>query len=175
MSISEFIFKSSIDNFAPTKSAVLESIDAGGRYSVMDSGQKISNTDWHLPVTHPKTYWEHLAPKVMAHNQLLIDHFGFHSAEVTDFWFQQYEIGDYHGFHNHPGCCFSSVLYVELGDTTPRTTFAWAGSNFEVAVNEGDIVSFPSFLCHTSKINQSARKTIISFNSKVAVSCGVNV
>lgn len=175
MSIEDFIFKSETEDFADTKTSVLSHIESKGKYSILDDHQSISNTDWHIGQMADKGYWQYVSSRVDSHNKGLLENFKVDTFQVDNFWFQQYETGDYHSWHNHPGCCFSSVLYVELGDSTPRTTFKWMGRSFEVNVKEGDIISFPSFVAHGSKVNKSTRKTIISYNTRVTVSCGVNV
>ena len=166
--IEELIFKSTPENLGDAKDSILKCIQAAGTYSVSDGTQSISNTDWHLANPN-REYWSHAIPFVGEHNEKLIEHYRLNGAQVENFWFQQYEKGDYHNWHNHSGCCFSSVFYVELGDNAPSTTFRWMGRSFEVPVQEGDILSFPSFVAHGSKANKGSRKTIISYNTRVTV------
>ena len=162
------IFQSSADDYQDAKQLILNAIEQSGKYGIVDTTQSLSNTDWHL--SNPeKAYWQYAASFVQAHNNKLVGNFRLNSAQVQNFWFQQYERGDYHKWHNHAGCCFSSVFYVELGEASSSTTFRWMGESFEIPVKEGDIISFPSFLAHGSKPNKGTRKTIISYNTTVLV------
>lgn len=80
-------------------------------------------------------------------------------------WFQQYEKHDIHSWHVHGECNLSSIFYVELPGGTPNTQFSIFGKQFEVNVEEGDILTFPSFYTHCSPSSKSEkRKSIISFN-----------
>jgi len=170
MSIEDFIFKSEAKDFDPIKTSILSSISDAGKYSIVDNTQSIRNTDWHLSdQARNRGYWHCAEPLVVSHINGLVENFSLTNAQVANYWFQQYETGDYHTWHNHSGCCFSSVLYVELGDSSPSTTFRWMGRSFEVPVKEGDTISFPSFVAHGSKVNKSTRKTVISYNTRVTI------
>ena len=85
---------------------------------------------------------------------------------IFNYWFQQYKKKDFHTWHIHGGCNFSCVYYVDIDDNCSKTTFRLLdGSEFDVAVKEGDVLVFPSYMPHTSKPNKSNKtKTIISFN-----------
>jgi uncharacterized RmlC-like cupin family protein len=83
---------------------------------------------------------------------------------LSNYWFQQYENGDYHGTHVHD-TPFSSVYYIELPGESPRTTLKLFGKEYQIEVQEGDILTFPGFIPHESKENKNTRKTIIAFNS----------
>jgi hypothetical protein len=84
-----------------------------------------------------------------------VSSFGIHDA-----WFQQYEKGDFHGWHTHPGCNLSGIYYIELPDSNMATQF----KTFSTDIKEGEIIIFPSYLKHSSPLFNEGRKTILSFN-----------
>ena len=89
-------------------------------------------------------------------------------------WFQQYEKNSFHEWHTHTQCQWSSVYYLEFPKGSPRTVFVNPINNtdtFDVDTEEGDIITFPSFIVHSApKVESNKRKTIISFNSDIGLS-----
>lgn len=92
----------------------------------------------------------------------------YKNAEMRGVWFQQYEGGDFHHWHPHPGSNFSGIYYLELPDQEYATEFI---EPFNTAIvkkfkaSEGDVVLFPASLIHRSPVNTSnKRKTIVAFN-----------
>mgnify|MGYP003640009840 CR=1 FL=1 len=165
--IKDFIFKTKVKDFKDIKGPILSDIEAMGTYSMVNDHQKISNTDWHLNSDYDRSYWNHAIGAVDLHNQSLRETHEYDRCSVANYWFQQYERGDYHKWHNHSLACFSNVFYIELNNGASKTSFKWQGIIFDMPVEEGDIISFPAFLAHSSKPNQGKRKTVISFNSIV--------
>jgi hypothetical protein len=128
--------------------------------------EKITNTDWNLPEYHKRLYWNKLQVHFCDHLQKIGEYCGYKKFQIKNFWFQQYLNGDYHSWHVHDGCMFSTVYYVECTEETPVTSFKFGEYEFEIPVKEGDILTFPSFLMHQSKVNETnKRKTVISFNT----------
>jgi hypothetical protein len=85
--------------------------------------------------------------------------------KIQNYWFQQYYYNNYHDWHNHPQCHFSSVYYLELPKGTPITEFKVSQ---EIEAKEGDIITFPGYLFHRSPPNGlKKRKTVIVFNSSI--------
>jgi len=90
--------------------------------------------------------------------------------EILSIWFQQYETSGYHTWHNHGRCSYSAVYFLELGNPNMATQFItpyWAQGQSpleQFAVQEGDIVIFPSGLIHRSAQNSGGRKTSIAMN-----------
>jgi len=88
----------------------------------------------------------------------------YKSLYIQNFWHQQYEQGDYHGWHTHGDAIYSSVYYAELPEGS-ATTFRINGEERQFDVQEGDYIVFPSFIEHCSKPNNTGtRKTIVSLN-----------
>lgn len=78
-------------------------------------------------------------------------------------WFQQYEQTTEFGWHTH-NLDMSCVYYVELPEPNEATEFLHFGT---FPVEEGDVITFPSFIAHRSPpIKSNKRKTIIACNFK---------
>ena len=167
--INSLVHITQIPNFEIFKTDTLDAIKSMNRYSINGVGQNISNTDWHLDPNMYRPYWNTICPEINRHNNRLQRKLNLHSITTGKFWFQQYETGDYHSWHTHNGSTFSNVIYIELGTNSPKTSFLYMNKEYTVNVNEGEILTFPSFLAHGSKPNTGARKTIVSFNSNIEV------
>lgn len=156
-----------VENHNEIKQNILDSIEKMGKYSNIVPGyNSISNTDWHLSSGLFRPYFKLVEP-IIKNNSFILKESLKLDCDLTlgNYWFQQYENGDYHGWHNHFDTYYSSVYYVELPKDSVKTTFKVIDNEYEFEVSEGDILSFPSHLYHESKVNKSnKRKTIISFN-----------
>jgi hypothetical protein len=160
------IFIRKIKNHSQIKNQVLDTLQGMGKFSNTIPGiQKISHTDFHLSPRMARPYFSIIEPILREHHTLLTDLLKIKETVIlANYWFQQYELGDYHGIHVHDAP-FSSVYYVDLPNTSPKTTFNLFGKEYHVDVEEGDILTFPGFIPHHSKENTEATKTIIAFNS----------
>ena len=165
------VFKTHVQNHAQLKPAILEAIAKLGIHSAISKLERISNTDWHIkndisPVFENKEYLNVVKTVLFEHNKQVAEYIGATEIQTNHIWFQQYEKLDFHGWHSHGNCMYSNVYYVELDKFCPRTSFKFMGTEFSIDVEEGDILTFPSFLSHCSKPNKSdSRKTAIAFNS----------
>lgn len=148
------------------KQSILDDITSMGKHSLIENDQKISNSDWYLPQNRHRPYFDKIKDIFFDLKDQIINDFNY--SETTNslsYWFQQYEKGDYHGWHGHFGCMFSSVYYVDLPDGTAKTTFKVLDKEFQVDVKEGEILTFPSCFLHCSKPSQSdGVKTVIVVN-----------
>jgi hypothetical protein len=151
------------------KPLIMSAIASMGTHSMVESTQSISNTDWYLPATHARLYWPHVLPSIehQAKEILASLYDQEETMQVSNYWFQQYKEGDFHGWHIHGACTFSNVYYVDLPDGASKTTFRIKGKEFEVDVKEGQILAFPSYYPHCSKPNTRGVKTSIAFNTYV--------
>ena len=84
---------------------------------------------------------------------------------ISNGWFQQYEKDSYHQWHNHEGANFTNVYFLELPDSKFKTKIKVGDEIIEYEAEEGDLISFPAYLLHTSEKNGDGRKTVIAFNS----------
>ena len=115
---------------------------------------------------------------VNEYTQILSDRYRgdcpFKGVEEWQLWSQRYDIGQYHGAHNHGLMNISCVLYVEFDSEEhfPTTFYSpnpnpFYGTIDKIAppVNEGEILTFPSVLLHESPVSKSDKqRTIMSFN-----------
>ena len=137
-------------------------------FSIKDTvGTCIHNTDFFVREFHTE-YREAVAPIINQHNLSLAKFLGYldRPIEIDQIWFQQYVKGDSHNWHRHLKCVFSNVYFINLPSKSGRTLFRFMGEEFNINVEEGQILTFPSFFEHCSNPNPSdAIKTVISFNS----------
>ena len=160
------IFIIKVEDHHLIKNDILNSISMMGKYSVATELQSISNQDWFLPSDKERPYFPIVRPVIENHTKILGGILNTDNLKIGNFWFQQYQKGDFHSWHVHSNCMFSNVYYVDLDDQNPKTSFRMFGQEIEVDVEEGTIVTFPSFIQHCSKVNQSNNtKTVISYNS----------
>ncbi len=128
--------------------------------------EKISKSDWFLSSDYPRTYRNYFFDILKPWFKFMQDKYKA-KAEIANYWFQQYSNSNYHSWHLHPKCHFSSVYFIELPDKSLATEFK---NHKSIAVKEGDIITFPSYWVHRSPINSSGkRKTVIAFNSNMNI------
>ena len=161
----------SFDEHNAVKDTVLRLLDDQKSSEACGGNEHITKTDWFVDVHQPRDYWDFLAgylwPRVL---EVCINsfHYPFNSSDnkVTNFWFQQYSKGDFHGWHRHGFSSVSAVYFLELPDNK-GTEFKLPQSSeiYQPEVKEGDILIFPAFLVHRSPVNDTEkRKTIVAFN-----------
>jgi len=160
------IFKYEVDNHETIKPLVLKDIKEMWIHSYIDENQRITNTDWYLPKEFNRPYFTHLLPHIFKLcNELRIVLGYGNEIHLLNYWFQQYEKGDYHAWHYHPDSLFSAIYYVNLQSDNPKTSFRIGKKEFDIDVKEAEILIFPNFLEHTSKENKSDyTKIVIPFN-----------
>lgn len=128
--------------------------------------ENISKTDWNLPKKLKRKYLDYFYPNI---SKSLMDNLQVYykskSWRITNAWFQQYKKNSYHEYHNHTQTNFTNVYFLELPDTNFKTILKIENKEYEYKVKEGQLITFPAHLLHTSKPNGDKRKTIISFNS----------
>lgn len=165
------VFKTHVDDHAQIKLLLLNSIKKLGTHSAITKYEYVSNTDWHIRnnIGHDfenKEYLNIVTPILVRHNKQLAEYTGATEINTNHIWFQQYGKAGFHGWHIHGNCMYSNVYYVELDKSCPRTSFRFMGTEFSIDVEEGDILTFPSFLQHCSRPNKhDSRKTVVAFNS----------
>ena len=165
--LQNFMYVHDIKDFDTKKSEVLQGIEKLGVHSAFEDKQRISNTDWFLNPNINRSYMTPLKSDIdsvlacVIEGNLDVD--GFNLA-VTNFWFQQYEAGDFHNWHIHALATYSAVVFIELASGA-ETQFKIKNQVLSYPVKEGQILVFPSSFVHRSPQNTSGhRKTIVSFN-----------
>ena len=161
------ILISKVKHHQEIKQKILNGIKQMGRHSIDDGFHCIHNTDWYLPADNERYYKQYIGHAFVHHNQLVAKLFNSTELSIKNFWFQQYGRGDYHNWHVHPGSMFSNVYYVDLGEGTPKTSLRILDKIVEIPVEEGVIVTFPSFIQHCSKPNKSDYINKISKGSTI--------
>jgi hypothetical protein len=157
--------KSKLPGHANIKTRILADIQAQGTHSIVESTQRLSNSDWYMPPGFNRRYDKTLLPLFYDHLQELQKELKIpFGLKISSYWFQQYIKNDYHDWHTHD-CIYANVYYLDLPDGASRTSFYFMGEEFEIDVEEGDILTFPGSVIHRSKPNQSENiKTVVSFN-----------
>jgi hypothetical protein len=164
------IFITKVSNHNLIKKDILDNISRMDRFGLVTKGQSLTNTDWFTPTSVERPYIPIVVPVIEHHNKML-EQVIKGKIDIDNIWFQQYDKGDYHSWHVHGKSVFSNVYYVDLNNQNPKTSFRILDQEVDVEVEEGSIVTFPSFIAHCSKINQSDNiKTVISFNSNYGMS-----
>ena len=95
---------------------------------------------------------------------------------IPEIWSVSYGKGDYHLPHNHSSIGLTGILYLNLPEDSPATTYIQPWNDYEFDIvqyaelpsTEGDIAIVPSSILHFSKPNESdSKKRIISWDMKI--------
>ena len=137
----------------------------------------ITRCDWNTSRWDYNRSWlQVVKPALFTYLQQVTDLLGYAEFKLREIWFQQYEQNSLHGWHVH-GSNWTNVYFLELPDDCPKTQFIDPYNQNtikEFAVEEGDILTFPSYVIHRAPINSSAnRKTIISWNMDTELKPGL--
>lgn len=152
------------------KEQLLRLLDKENSHSInptITENDSITATDWNFNNDDQRNYLKFIKPYII---DTMMESFKILKPTglvFGNFWFQQYYENDLHGWHVHKNCHWTNVYYVELPFNNLKTEILKPGSTetIDFDAEEGDIISFPSFLYHRSPINTNKqRKTIISFN-----------
>ena len=161
------IFLNSFLDHSKCKQELLDSINNMpiDPSTIKTSGKdKISRTDFFLPKEVERPYLKFFNEIINPITEEMCKRLNSSYYEILYTWFQQYNHGDVHNWHNHTGSQFANVFFVELEDNSIGTEFL--DPKYNIKVKEGDLITFPSYLYHRSPINLTKnRKTVISFNS----------
>lgn len=127
----------------------------------------ISVTDFFEEDNMKYEYYQFIKPLIAEHMKEVFANFDIQGFALGNMWTQQYSNNDKHHWHIHGSCHFTNVYLVELPSKEVSTEIRNLEGNqlLGYTANEGDIITFPSYLYHRSPKNISGnRKTIISFN-----------
>jgi len=163
------IFKSKVLNHSDIKTDLLSAIQSMGGFKLETVNQSLLDTDWYMPREMPRPYFDIIGPILENYNRNLFQKLNIQDQQnlhLTQIWFQRYAKGDYHGLHTHGNCTFSNVYFIDLPKGTPITSFSFLNKEYEISIDEGDIITFPGHIHHQSKPNnQDEIKTSIAFNT----------
>jgi len=134
--------------------------------SLKTKGEKISHQDYNLPMDVKKDYINYFKENIFEGFATNFCNFiNMNKIQITNLWFQVYEKGDFHNFHTHMRTNFTNVFYLNLPHKNINTKIKLNNKNYNIYVEEGDILSFPGYYPHGSSENKyNERKIIISFN-----------
>jgi hypothetical protein len=162
-------------NHKKIKFELLKDIENNPYPSISSYDHKISKSDWNSS-SDEKNYTSLFLKEINPGIKGFVESINFKKYVIHDIWFQQYIDGDSHSWHNHHGCHYTCIYYLEL-ECGPFTQFINPiddQSIFQIEVKEGDILVIPSMIKHRSPIiTNNKRKTIISFN--LSLICDNNV
>ena len=133
----------------------------------------ITRCDWNNSSNFNRPWVIYFKDSLLRHMLEVYKNLGYDGFTLHDVWYQQYCTGSQHGWHTHSDN-FTQVYYLEMPDDAPKTQLVSPFDQktiIEVDVQEGDILSFPSFVIHKAPQNPSTKqKTIVSFNTNVTYS-----
>ena len=133
-----------------------------------NSFQRITKTDWNLPHSFERTYRKYFDSEIGSpYAAKIIKYFKAEKYMIENMWFQQYSEKDSHSYHTHPKANFTNVYFLELPDEQFKTSIKIKDKEYDYKIKEGQIITFPAYILHTSKENGNLRKTVISFNSSI--------
>jgi len=165
-------FIQSVTEHADYKQKLLQLITSLPRASVSSKDkpgfyETISHTDWYLPKTQKREYLDVFYPMIGSYLTEIGQHLHAKKWTVHNGWFQQYEAGDWMGWHLHGASSFTNVYYIELPNKKSTTEILDMNHNLiTLNIKEGDLVTIPSMFLHrSSPIKGEERKTVIAFNS----------
>ena len=159
------IFIRTVKDHIQLKPSILEGISQTGLNYLRTKNESLFNTDWHLAPEVNRPYLKYIEPVLLDTVKEVNAYFNYPSQlNVQNYWFQQYAIDDFHDWHIHEKTVFSSVYYVDLPNGAAKTTFKLGPTEFEIDVQEGDVLTTPSCFLHCSKPNKVGHKTVIAFN-----------
>ena len=88
----------------------------------------------------------------------------YEKLNVQQIWYQVYDTNNIHNWHTHSDCHFTNV-YILKGNTKTEIKNL-KGDIINYDIEEGYIITFPSYLYHRSPFhNSSDKRIIISFNA----------
>jgi hypothetical protein len=155
------IFKVKVKEHKKIKSRLINILEN----SEGESYDSINLTDWHL--NSSKEYMKILAPLLTPYiKKLMKNLYGKHTdkvkANLSNVWYQIYGRNSKHTWHTHTQTQLANVYFVELPEKKYSTKFL----NYKnIDVEEGDILTFPSWYLHSSPVIKSdKRKIVIAYN-----------
>ena len=159
------VFVYTVKNHAEVKDELLQLIADTPSGPYKTGAEDIGNTDWVTPADTPRPYYDKMIETLLPYIQQFRMEMRAERVKWDNFWFQQYERSEWHGWHVHPATMYGLVYYVELPDGAPPTNLLVDKNVVVPDAKEGDVLFFPSILFHTSPANTGVgRKTALVMN-----------
>ena len=151
--IKDLIWKCPLENHSNIKSNLLEYIDSDllGKQFI-DSIDHLNKTDFFSHREGLPYYYSVFYENAQEYLWQVLDRYCIENINLESVWYQQYIKKDTHGWHVHPNSSISFVYNLELENSQSSTEF-YDRKNKQIVqldVNEGDILTFPSYLIHRS-------------------------
>jgi|TARA_R100000152_G_C6738267_1_gene162232 hypothetical protein len=125
----------------------------------------ISHTDWNLSDQTKKEWQKYFLNNIFDQWSKFFNQKTKQQIILHNFWFQWYDVGDYHNWHVHTDTHFTNVYYLSLPNPNLKTSILAFNKEKNIKVKEGQILTFPAFWKHCSPRNiYFDPKIIISFN-----------
>ena len=163
--MANYYFVSKVESHKKLKGYLLKTWSEIGSVSVKSNSEQIINTDYEI-ANQPRLWTDLFMRKIQPNllevqHGLLADDFFFDKI-----WFQQYIKNDYHGWHVHANTNYSAIYFTECPSGMETEFFdVTKKKEFEVQLEEGDLIVFPGQIYHRSKPNfTDQRKSVVSFN-----------
>jgi hypothetical protein len=154
---------SKINNYQEINKQLIFLINKIPNNPLVHGNDNILHTDWNLPEDFKKEYVEYFLNIIKPYMLKMASELKCKKCEIDRIWFQQYNKNNTHQWHTHTKCQFTNIYFVKLPSKSLGTEIL---DQEKLNLNEGDLLSFPSYLHHRSPINLSNElKIIISFNS----------
>lgn len=160
------VFKSRAVCNENTKDLFLNHAKKTPKWAIEAKELKLSRCDWHVKYFGEKPYWPFVLETVRNHLDVSTERMGFNVWNILEHWYQWYEEGDFHDWHVHGNSMMTAVYYLNLPKNSPSSLkCVFMGTEFSIPIQEGDIITFPSFVYHkAAKHNSTEPKIIFSFN-----------
>tara|TARA_R110000822_G_C15335699_1_gene495203 strand:- start:1102 stop:1611 length:510 start_codon:yes stop_codon:yes gene_type:complete len=136
------------------------------------SYKTISRTDWKVGGEPTKYFTDIFFPIVGKYYKNITEYYykGIKNkvtVTMDNYWFQTYLKNSEHSWHTHPRTNLGNVYFVDLPDKKFSTKFFGVE---DLPIKEGDLITFPAFMAHSSPMNLSVKKkTILSFNTNMEI------
>lgn len=150
-----------IDNHDEIKPYLMKHIS----YAPSQKINSVDRTDWSLADEPNRGWITGIIPTLMPMLESYAREQELQDVHLNKIWFQQYEKGGEHGWHNHWDN-YSGVYFLDKPDGAPTTEFINPVTKEIICpdVKEGQMILFPAFVLHRAPKNVSEQRTIISFN-----------
>jgi hypothetical protein len=161
------------DAHTSIKKSLLDAINKAPGDRLVGHADDISKCDWETGrFDYDREWVKILRNDLIEYLNKWINLIEYNNFDIGEIWFQQYTTGGKHSWHTH-SANFTNVYYLDLPGDSPKTEWIdpMTKEHKTFDVKEGDIITFPSWVKHrSSKNNSTSTKTIISWNTDVAIS-----
>jgi len=164
--IDDCICHSHIDNHYKIKDKILSIIKERDDYKQ----DNISKLDFSNSTDLERDWVKIFLPEFSKSLIKVIRSLAYRGIRLNQVWYQQYLDGGDHGWHIHGGH-YTGVYYLEYPEGSAKTEICspYNFKNKQIDVTEGDFIIFPAHWMHRGMVNNTERKTIISYNFNILV------